>query len=194
MNTYLKKLLYVSVLIISTNALGASSPTPTPSGITGDRFFEEYFDPSFFKRSYDPFEEMRHIRDRMLKGFNGVDKNMDAFDVWFEKKYGGLVTDIHQREDRHFVYYDITVPNLTDEKVDVKVQNGNIILSGYLEKKSDQTSEEMTFQRTFPVPINIDTKHVEFDQGVGKITVKFMKIFPGKTHEISSGNGSTKKA
>lgn len=145
-----------------------------------DPFFDRFFNDDFFGRSRDPFEEMRRMREGMIKQFE-QDEGGGLFDSWYKKKFGGgNAGDITRREDDHFVYYDIAVDGLRQEKVNVKVENGQLTISGQVEKKSEEGNSgsyfKSSFQRSFPVPSNVDSGKFQLEQGKEKLVVKFPKI------------------
>jgi HSP20 family molecular chaperone IbpA len=125
----------------------------TASSKTTDPVFDRFFNDDFFDRSGDPLKQMRRMREGMLRQFQqeaGVEK----------------VADIRQREDNNYLYYDIAVEGLKPEKVKVKVQNGQLSISGQAEKKSDEgdTSSYLvsSFHRSFPVPPNVGAWQIAY--------------------------------
>lgn len=90
-----------------------------------DGTLDSFFNDDFFKSSKSPFEEMRRMQERLMKQFeSSADKHGGGmFDSWFKKKFGGGEPgDIHMREDDDYVYYDVTVKNLVNSKLDIHVQ------------------------------------------------------------------------
>lgn len=145
-----------------------------------DPFFDRVFNDEFFNRAHDPFEEMRRMREGMMKQFN-QEEGGGLFDSWYAKKFGGgSLHDIQQREDDHFVYYDISVDGLKQEKVNVKVENGQVSISGQIEKKSDEAGSNFfyssSFQRSFPAPNKVDPNNAQIEQQKGKLVIKFPKV------------------
>ncbi len=145
-----------------------------------DPLFDQFFNDDFFDRSRDPFEEMRQMRERMMRQFE-PEEGGEPFDSWFQKKFGGgKAGDIRKREDEHFVYYDILIEGLKPEKVNINVENGQLSVSGQIENKSEENHSgsyfSSTFHRSFPVPTNVDSNRVQMEQIQGKIIVKFPKI------------------
>ena len=143
--------------------------------------FDQMFDDDFFGHSRDPFEEMRRMQDRMLKQFGGPSgMESSPFDSWYQRKFGGSAGEVQRREDDENVYYEIALKGLKKGKVDVKVENGQIAISGEMENKSD--GEEggsyvsSTFHRSFPVPPDVDGNKAQMEQKDGKIIIKFPKL------------------
>lgn len=145
-----------------------------------DPLFDQFFNDDFFGRSRDPFEDMRRMREKMMRQFEPKEGS-GLFDSWFQKKFGGGdAGNIKQREDDHFVYYDISIEGLKHEEVNVKVENGQLSISGQVEKKTQEgdsgTFLSSSFHRSFPVPPSVDTNKVQMEQKDGKIIVKFPKV------------------
>jgi HSP20 family molecular chaperone IbpA len=146
-----------------------------------DSLFDQFYNDDFFGRSRDPFEEMRRMRERMLKQFDHPDQGGGLFDSWYRKKLGGgEVGDTTKREDDHFVYYDIAIKGLDQNKVSVKVENGRVQISGQIEKRSQDENAgsffSSSFHRSFPAPSDVDPNKVQMEQEQDKLVVKFSKV------------------
>ena len=148
---------------------------------------DSFFNDDFFKSSKSPFEEMRRMQERMMKQFESSegDPGGDIFDSWFKNKFGGGdLGDIHMREDDDFVYYDVAIKNLVNSKLDIRVQEGQITISGTIEKRSSHDDDKRnssqfyssTFHRSFPVPYGVDDTKAEMEQKGEKIIIKLPKI------------------
>lgn len=119
---------------------------------------ESIFDDDFFSQN-DPFEEMI-------------------------KFSGRTVNDISRREDNDFVYYDIQVDDLKSTSINTKIENGYITISGSLEKKSQSSEEDSsaqsifksTFNRTFPLPDQVDQDKMQMIPEKDKVVLKFPKM------------------
>ncbi|MEN0059796.1 MAG: Hsp20 family protein [Bdellovibrio sp.] len=149
--------------------------------------FDNLFNDDFFGGS-DPFEDMKKMREQMDKRMEkfGIKPHSmtNPFDSWFSDKFGGgTVNDISKREDDNFVYYDIKIEDLNSTSINTKIENGYITITGTVEKKSGSDGEESssqsiyksTFNRTFPLPENVDENKMEMTPEKNKITLKFPK-------------------
>jgi HSP20 family molecular chaperone IbpA len=148
-----------------------------------DPFLDRFFNDDFFGRSprssADPFSEMRRMRQGMMKQFDSA-QGGGMFDSWFQKKFGGgSAGDISQREDDHAVYYDISIEGLKPEDVKIKVENDQLMISGEVEKKTEEggnsTFSRSSFHRSFPLPPNVESDQVQLERKSGKLIVKFPK-------------------
>lgn len=111
-----------------------------------DKTFDSFFDDDFFRSSESPFDEMKRMQDSMMKqfGFHDNDSNGGTFDSWFKNKFGGRDPgDIQIREDEGFVYYDVIIKDLSDKKLEILVEDGQIKISGTVEKKSGDKSQNV---------------------------------------------------
>ncbi len=153
--------------------------------------FDSIFNDNFFGSS-DPFEDMRRMREQMRKRMEMFEKpgsTSNPFDSWFSDKFGGgSVDDIAKREDDDFVYYDIKIHDLNSTSIDTKIENGYITITGTVEKKngaddkkddvgfSPQSIFKSTFNRTFPLPENVDQNKMEMLPEKDKVVLKFPKV------------------
>ncbi|KHE94107.1 MAG: Hsp20 family protein [Candidatus Scalindua rubra] len=152
-----------------------------------DKTFDSFFDDDFFMSSKSPFEEMRRMQESMMRQFNQYDDDSGSgiFGSWFKKRFGGGEPgDIQTREDEDFVYYDVVIKDLSNKKLDIKVEDGQIKISGTVEKRSDDKGKNTnsskfyssTFHRSFPVPYGVDGDRVQMEQDDEKIIIKLPKV------------------
>lgn len=153
--------------------------------------FDSIFNDDFFGSS-DPFEDMKKMREQMrkrMKIFEKPGSTSNPFDSWFSDKFGGgSVDDIAKREDDDFVYYDIKIHDLNSTSINTKIENGYITITGTVEKKngaddknddvgfSSQSIFKSTFNRTFPLPENVDQNKMEMLPEKDKVVLKFPKV------------------
>lgn len=129
----------------------------------------------------DPFEQMRRMQEKMLRQFAGRG-GLGGQSAPFGG--GGQVfemnsADFSEREDEKFVYYDLDVKGMTPQDLKVNVEDGQVSVSGRLEKKTDEGGSpaiiSSSFQRSFPVPPNVVAEKFELEQEGAKIVIKFPK-------------------
>jgi HSP20 family protein len=152
-----------------------------------DKTFDSFFNDDFFRSSKSPFEEMRRMQESMMRQFDQFDSDPGGgmFGSWFKKRFGGGEPgDIQTREDDDFIYYDVVIKDLSNKKLDIKVESGQIMISGTIEKRSDDKGKQgnssqfysSTFHRSFPIPYGVDGDRVQMEQEDEKIIIKFPKI------------------
>jgi HSP20 family molecular chaperone IbpA len=119
-------------------------------------------------KASDPFEEIRTMRKQMLKEFIEPDEG------------GRNAGEIKKREDKNFIYYDLALKDLDKEKLDVKVVDGQISISGRIEKKAEENNSSSyfssSFHRSFPVPSEVDAGKFQIEQGEDHLTLKFPRF------------------
>lgn len=145
-----------------------------------DNFFDKFFNEDFFKRSRDPFAEMKRMEKEMFDQFGSPSLGQNSFQNWYQRKFGGDVAEMKQREDDQFVYYEVELKGQQPKKFDVKVKDGQVNISASAEtvdeKPNTRTYASTSFQRSFPVPQNVDANKYEVNQSEGKIVIKFPKL------------------
>ena len=118
-------------------------------------------------------------------GYHNDDSDSGIFDSWFKKKFGGGDPgDIQVREDEDFVYYDVVIKNLSDQKLEIRVEGGQINISGTIEKETGDKGKDgrsrqfssSTFHRSFPVPNGVDSTKAEMEHDGDKIIIKLPKV------------------
>lgn len=142
---------------------------------------DHFYDDDFFAQNRDPFEQMRKMRKEMMKDFEEVESGGSVFDNWYRNKFGGGdAGEVTKREDSEFIYYDISIKDMNKDNVSVKVKDGQIFISGQVDKKSrDERNASYfssSFRRAFPVPSEVDESKVQIESFDEKLIIKFPKL------------------
>jgi HSP20 family molecular chaperone IbpA len=151
--------------------------------------FDSFFDEDFFKNTENPFKEMDEFRDMMRGQFKKLDFGKDLsfsdhlFDAWFSHRFGGNVGDIQRKEDKDYVYYQFKVDDPKKYKFTAKIQDGTVRLSAEsrseLEKEKtgyeSKSVSEYKFERSFPIPANVDAGKFKTSVEGNQYIVKFPK-------------------
>ena len=150
----------------------------------------DFFRESFFSQN-DPFEEMKKIRKQMKKRMDrlyGQNRtNESASDSWLSNGLGDVnIDEVSKREDDNFVYFDVKVDDVKSTTLDTKVENGYVSIKGTTEKKTDSEEQnshfsshnifKSSFDRTFPLPENIDQNKMQMLTEKDKFVLKFPKL------------------
>ncbi len=126
--------------------------------------FDPFRDDPLFVGGANPFESMRKLQSKMFSRFGTPDVT---------------AAEVKTREDKDFVYYDIPIKDLNREKLKVKVEDGQISISGQVEKKSEEEGSASyytsSFHRTFPAPAQVDSERFQLEQMNDTLTLKFPK-------------------
>jgi len=130
--------------------------------------FDDLFDEDFFGRQ-DPFKHMRRMHQEM-------ERRMGNYAV-------NNLYDVSKREDDGYVYYDIKTDAFSLTSVDAKVENGYVTITATLEEKnrdeeklSSQYFYKSKFNRTFPLPNNVNANKMQMNTEQDKIVLKFPKV------------------
>lgn len=150
----------------------------TPLGT--EQFFDDFFNNDFFGRSRDPFEEMRRMQKEMFKKLNDDRSFPGTFDRWYQRKFGGGDSgEIRQREDDEYLYYDLDLKDQVPKELNVKVQDGQILIDGKIEAKEQKEGINQfyssSFHRSFPVPSGVEGEKFKMEQEGNKIIIKLPK-------------------
>lgn len=154
--------------------------------------FDDLFDEDSFEQE-GPFKYMKEMREQMKRRMGGIagdsKSRSSPFDAWFSDKFdGGSAFDISIREDDGFVYYDIKVDDLNSASINTKVENGYVTITGTVEKKNEENKYDeedklssqyiykSTFNRTFPLPENVNADKMQMTPDKNKIVLKFPKV------------------
>ncbi|HLE12616.1 MAG: hypothetical protein A2504_04035 [Bdellovibrionales bacterium RIFOXYD12_FULL_39_22] len=148
-----------------------------------------FFDNSFFRDDFDPFAEMERMKKQLREHFKNSGGSSDdfnaLFDGWYGNKFGGDLSEIKRGENDKFVYYDVSVDGLKDQKVDVKAKDGMISISGVVEKEESKqmpgggqsrSRSVESVNRNFPIPEGVDADKMEIETSRNHIRIKFPKI------------------
>jgi HSP20 family molecular chaperone IbpA len=151
--------------------------------------FNSLFDEDFFEKSMNPFAEMDEFREKMRSQFKKLDFGKDIsfsdhlFDAWFSHRFGGKFGDIERKEGKDYISYRFKVDDPKKYKFTAKIRNGSIQLSAEskseLEKEQkgykSQSITEYRFERSFPVPQNVDTNKFSTSVEGNQYIIKFPK-------------------
>jgi HSP20 family molecular chaperone IbpA len=116
----------------------------------------------------DPFVQMQRMQQQMLRGMAPGGGT------------GQRAGEVEEREDDKFVYYDIHVKGVDQNKLKVNIENGQITISGEIAFTPDDGEEGggmiSKFHRSFPAPPQTDAEKVQVESTKDKITLKFPKV------------------
>lgn len=79
---------------------------------------------------------------------------------------------LNVEEDDQSIYYDISIPDIKSQDIDVRVENGVVVVQGKSETKSDESDRHSyfssSFHQTFPWPSGVPE-----DLNVTKVKIKY---------------------
>ena len=139
----------------------------------------------------DPLREFAVMQDRLNRLFGNV--YLRDEDTGFRGNWVPSV-DIYETE-KHDLVLRAELPGMTQQDIEVTVENGNIIIKG--EKKFDPEVKEEhyrrieraygTFHRSFTLPTTVDAGKVtaEYKNGVLTITLPFKEEAKPRTVNVA---------
>lgn len=83
--------------------------------------------------------------------------------------------EMKRREDEKFVYYDLKFAGLEGSKLEASVNDGQVTVQGEFNESSGGRVSSSNFQRSFPLPPNVDGAKMEVLPEPGKMVLKFPK-------------------
>jgi len=183
-NKRMKKL-GLSAVVATTFAIAAPqavASTDTPSKTQRETASDERFD-SFFGNAAENMKKMRnnfseYRKNHANKKANGISGEYKA------STNGGTLQDIATREDANSVFYDVKIKDLDSTSVNTDVKDGYITITGLQEKQSEYNTANAAgrglsksgFQRTFPLPQNVDQHKMKMTAEKDKVVLEFPKI------------------
>ena len=138
---------------------------------------------------FDPFYQLNQIQDQMSKVFENSlshswDETAHYFRTWCP------VVDILETED--YLFLKAELPGLTDDDVDVCIENNTLTLKGerkleQQDKKADYHRKERfygTFLRSFTLDSNVEQSKVTAEFNHGVLEIKLPKREESKPKQI----------
>lgn len=133
-----------------------------------------------------PRDEMQERMDQFRRDWNdkfGESEEIEGiFEKFFKNGVPGNTPELKQSEDANTVTYEITIRGLAEEKVSVNVSNGMIRISGKTEVSQRDARSGVfnqsvsSFERSFPVPENVDEQSLQIQQEKNKLILRFTKV------------------
>lgn len=136
---------------------------------------------------FDPFREISNAMTKM-------NEFLSDFDRFFYNEPRGFYPAVDISEDEKNIYFNLELPGLTKEDVQIKIKDGNVLaIKG--EKKQETKTEDKErnfirverhygeFSRFFSLPDNVNPDKIDakFNNGVLSITIE--KKEPEKPNE-----------
>ena len=114
--------------------------------------------------------QMKEAEDMVREAQKLMDSFMDdQFTV--PPIHGTGLDGIAKREDSTHIYYDVPIEGLKKEDIDIQVGDGQISVSGKIEKENFFS----TFHRVFPIPDGVDAQRARIQPLPDKLVIEFPK-------------------
>jgi len=179
------KKLGLSAVVATTFAIATPQAIAAPEAGTKaqrEAASDERFD-SFFGNAAENMKKMRNNFAAQRKDF--ADKRANGISGEYKSSTnGGTLQDISTREDSNSIFYDVKVKDLDSTSVNTDVKDGYITITGLQEKHSEYNTQNASgqglmksgFQRTFPLPKNVDQHKMKMTAEKDKVVLEFPKI------------------
>lgn len=131
---------------------------------------------------WDPFMDedgLQNQLDRFQHEMeNDFSRRSHPFDSWFQRRKGtSSLGDLRTKEDEAYIYFEISIKGLEKQSLNVEVKDNQIMIKGKTEDKQESgLSIYQSFQRSFPVPVGVDSKKVEILNEGENLVLKFPKL------------------
>lgn len=140
----------------------------------------------------DPFRELATLQDR----FNTLFENFADASGKEQLAKGSFIPAVDIYEDEHNLVLKLEVPGMSDEDLNISVENSTLAVSGERKFEKEEKEENFhrierrygSFSRTFRLPNTVDPEKVEavYDKGILKITLA--KRAEAKPRQIKVGS------
>jgi HSP20 family molecular chaperone IbpA len=132
---------------------------------------------------FNHFKKFEKLHQQMVQSFEEDIKEPSIFNFWENKKLKNtypIKEEIKKSEDKDFIYYEVAIQGLKQEKVNIQIEKDYIQISGQMEQKIEEKNKysyfTSYFNRSFPIPPKVDSEKVQVEQKKDKLIIKFPKI------------------
>jgi len=154
-----------------------------------DDMFDRFFDDDFFSRQPDPFAEMQRLQKQLdeMMGRNHRGIFRDSWNSWFGERFfggsDGVVFDQKEKNDSYII--TLRIPNLEENKLDIKIEQDGISISGEFSQTAEKKDPDgnvlskrevnRTISKKFPIPDDADYEKAHVDNKKDKIIIVLPK-------------------
>ena len=136
----------------------------------------------------DPFRELASLFENFADGTGKT-----------QIQSGTFVPPVDVYEDEHTLILKLDVPGISEEDLDVQLENNTLTVKGERKFEKEEKEENFhrierrygTFLRTFRVPNTIDSEHVDAQYEKGVLKLSFAKKAEAKPKQIKIGGTRT---
>ena len=136
----------------------------------------------------DPFRELASLFENFAEGTGKS-----------QIQSGTFVPPVDVYEDEHTLVLKLDMPGVSEEDLDVQLENNTLTVKGERKFEKDEKEENFhrierrygSFLRTFRVPNTIDSEHVDAQYEKGVLKLSFAKKAEAKPKQIKIGGTRT---
>lgn len=138
------------------------------------------------EESRDPFLALRERMDRLMEDFFGG-FGMTPYSRWdvspFEWRMSAFTPSIDIRDEDNQIKVEAELPGMTEKDVEISLTADSVVISGEKKQESEEKQKDYyrmersygSFQRTIPLPVDVDRDKVEATFKNGLLTVTLPK-------------------
>lgn len=141
----------------------------------------------FFDRKEDPFIEMERIRREMEKRFLDLEdffQTVPPLQKFYPKLYRTPSFDMKAQDGKYIL--TIEVPGLDKNAINIKVENGQLIVSAHVSKEKDNNTttyyqrerRTSSYRHVVLLPTDANEKSLKSEYKDGLLTITFEKNIP----------------
>ena len=128
----------------------------------------------------DPFERLQDEMDRL---FSGYARGWVRPRLGFESSEDGLIAHVDMSETPESIVIEIDVPGIKEEDIDLRLNDSSLTVKGKRESGSEEKKKNYhriersygEFQRTIPLPCEVDRDNIQAGLKKGVLTVTLQK-------------------
>ena len=144
---------------------------------------------------WDPFREFATLQGQMNRLWQEITPNRSGEEFLTT---GTFVPPVDVYEDEHSVVLKLEVPGISENDIDVRVENNTLTVRGERKFEKEENEENFhriersygAFSRAFTLPNTVDTDNVQADYTNGVLNIKLAKRAEAKPKQIKIGVGS----
>ena len=147
---------------------------------------------------WDPFRELASLQNRVNSIFQDYGRGQDELTTTTS-----FVPAVDVYEDEHKVTLKLEIPGVSQEDVDIRLENNTLTVSGERKFEKEEKEENFhrierrygSFARSFTLPNTLDTENVQanFENGVLKIELAKRAEAKPKQIKVNIGGKSLGK-
>jgi len=144
---------------------------------------------------WDPFRELATLQNRVNSIFQDYGRGQDELTTTTS-----FVPAVDVYEDEHKVILKLEIPGVSQEDVDIQVENSTLTVRGERKFEKEEKEENFhrierrygSFARSFTLPNTLDTENVQanYEHGVLKIELAKRAEAKPKQIKVNIGGGS----
>lgn len=179
---YLNLLFFITFLTAGLNAAWAESQNISVQSAESSQASsrsEAWPDAS----DWDPFQEMENMRQMMNQMFQRSMERANHTFSSFDKSFANPKLDVREEPKEYIVSVD--VPGMDKDKLEIETTEQSLTISGERRVEKESKDEQQgyvqmersygSFQRTIPMPSNVDTEKISAKYDLGVLTIHLPK-------------------